>query len=214
MIPDFPDWFQVFLEEQIKNTPCLTEQQDAHNYNLDSLMIAYVSLWGVIEAFSKIIVRLYEKRVNLKEIEAQLKEAENYKTTINDWSKSLSALIEQYRENIKNGMTLITASDEPKKIINIKPIKATKYSVEKKDVALMKLPSKDEFDETCLFLKIQLPGLSVLLKSKSADSIYYKTRNSIAHEGKSDIEHKNFIRIRIKPVQQAMLQIKEIMKEA
>lgn len=204
MLPDFPNWFKPFLQEQIKEVPDFTEQE---SYHIDNLMLAYIKLWGVIEAYSKIIYRLYEKRTNLKEVEPLLNEVKRHKETLIKWEKSVSILIAQYTKNISTGTEAITADNIKKENIDLKAIKATKYSVEKRDIALMKLPSKEDFEKACKFLGVDQKNISSLLKPKSSESVFYKTRNSIAHEGKSDIVFKNFILIRINPVKEAVSEI-------
>ncbi len=205
MLPDFPDWFHDFLDEQLKEFPDFAEHETSRK---DDLMLSYLKLWGVIEAFSKIIVRLYQKRTNLIEIKAQLKEAECHKESMSEWEESLSVLITQYAENINTGTVSITADNIVKKTINLKAIKATKFSVEKRDIALMKLPSKENFEKACSFLEINQKGVLGLLKPKGGESVFYNTRNSIAHEGKLDIAFKNFVTIRINPVKEAVSEIK------
>lgn len=204
MLPDFPDWFQPFLQEQLKDVPDFTEQE---SYHIDNLMLAYIKLWGVVEAYSKIIYRLYEKRTNLKEVEPLLNEVKRNKDNLVKWEQSVSILIAQYKENISTGTVAITADGIKKETINLKAIKATKFSVEKRDIALMKLPSKEDFERACIFLGIHQKNISSVLKPKNSESVFYKTRNSIAHEGKSDIVFKNFILIRINPVKEVVSEI-------
>ena len=110
-------------------------------------------------------------------------------------------------ENISTGTVAITADNIKKETINLKAIKATKYSVEKRDIALMKLPSKEDFEKACVFLGVGQKKISSVLKPKNSESVFYKTRNAIAHEGKSDIMLTNFILIRINPVKEVVSEI-------
>ena len=204
MLPDFPDWFQPFLQEQMKEVPDFTEQE---SYHIDNLMLAYIKLWGIVEAYSKIIYRLYEKRTHLKEIEPLLNEVKRHKENLIKWEQSVSILIAKYTENISTGTVPIASDNIKKETINLRAIKATKFSVEKRDIALMKLPSKEDFEKAYVFLGIGQNNISSVLKPKNSESVFYKTRNSIAHEGKSDIALKNFILIRINPVKEVVSEI-------
>lgn len=129
------------------------------------------------------------------------------KVILTEWENSTESLIQQYKENINGMRSSIISEDIKKEAISLKAIKATKFSVEKRDVALMKLPSKECFEKACSALHIEQKFISVLLKQKYSDSVFYKTRNSIAHEGKLDISSKNFISIRIDPVKKAVSEI-------
>ncbi|MEJ1414258.1 MAG: hypothetical protein RPU13_13480 [Candidatus Sedimenticola sp. (ex Thyasira tokunagai)] len=188
----------------MKEVPDFTEQK---SYHIDNLMLAYIKLWGIVEAYSKIIYRLYEKRTNLKELEPLLNEVKRHKENLIKWEQSVSILIGQYTENISTGTVAITADNIKKEAINLKAIKVTKYSVEKRDISLMKLPSKEDFEKACVFLGVGQKNISSVLKPKNGESVFYKTRNSIAHEGKSDIVLKNFILIRIDPVKEVVSEI-------
>jgi len=188
----------------MKEVPDFTEQE---SYHIDNLMLAYIKLWGIVEAYSKIIYRLYEKRTHLKEIEPLLNEVKRHKENLIKWEQSVSILIAQYTENISTGTVPIASDNIKRETINLRAIKATKFSVEKRDIALMKLPSKEDFEKAYVFLGIGQNNISSVLKPKNGGSVFYKTRNSIAHEGKSDIALKNFILIRINPVKEVVSEI-------
>jgi len=177
-------------------------------------MLAYIKLWGIVEIYSKIIYRLYEKRTHLKELEPLLNEVKTHRENLIRWEQSVSMLISQYTENISSGAVSINSGAIKKETINLKSIKATKFSVEKRDISLMKLPSKEDFEKACEFLDISQKGISSVLKPKNGESIFYKTRNSIAHDGKSDILFRNFILHRINPLKKVTSEIKALANKA
>ena len=73
----------------------------------------------------------------------------------------------------------------------------------------MQLPSAKDIEKAGAEIGLKDSGLGSLLLPSNSDSKYYKTRNTIAHEVKSDIKLRNFILMRINPVKKVVCIIKK-----
>ena len=184
MIEDFPKWFDKFYLEQLQEVPSFEEQS---TYDIDNLNIAYIRLWSIIEIFSKIIYRLYEKRCNTKELTALENEVRQHLEGIAEYLDKIELAVQQYTSSESGELDSITFEGISKRSYILKPVKPVKYSVEKRDLASYSLPTKDKFEKACKSMNLRCPTVASLLKPDGGESKYYSTRNSIAHEGKPDI---------------------------
>ena len=206
MLPkDFPEWFADFLDEQLKEVPTFKEQP---SYDIDNLSIAYIRLWSIYETYIKILHKLYEKRCVLKEIDAKIQQAENVATSANTWASNAKNVSAAYSASIRFGETINIDENVAKFTAQIKTITVSKYSVRKSDIALMTLPNGKDIDKASTEFGLNGSEISLLLHPSNSDSKFYKTRNTIAHEGKSDIQLRNFILKRINPLKEVVDAIK------
>ncbi|MBV1928382.1 MAG: hypothetical protein KUG81_02605 [Gammaproteobacteria bacterium] len=206
MLPkDFPEWFSDFIDEQLEEVPTFKEQAP---YNIDNLSIAYLRLWSIYETYIKILHKLYEKRCALKEIDAKIQQAENIAISANSWASNAKNISAAYLASIRFGEPINIDEKVVKFTAQIKTIPVRKYSVRKSDIALMPLPNGNDIDKASTEFGINGSEISLLLHPSNSDSRFYKTRNTIAHEGKSDIQLRNFIGKRINPLKEVVDTIK------
>lgn len=146
MLVDFPNWFIAFFNEQLKDINL--RYKNMNNNEKEMMMIIYIKQWGIIESFSKIIYRLYQKRIYLLEIKPKLEAAkiDEHINTLTQWKTSLSNLIQQYEQSI-NTNAQINLDDINKSSVTLDKVKAIRFSVEKRDISKMKLPSKEDFEK-------------------------------------------------------------------
>lgn len=198
-LPDFPDWFKQCLVEQLVKI------------KLDSIeasMLSYIKLWGLIESFTKIIMKLYEKRCHLKELEPIIQNIAETKLKLDVYSGQLDEYIRQCSQSISANQA-ITLSDGIASLgIKLKRQEVSKFSTEAKDLAPQKLPNKEEFEKALNSLNLKFDLVVDLLKPKAGKSRFYDTRNQIAHEGKLDLQPENLYHLRIEPVMNAIDEIK------
>ena len=203
---DFPAWFTQFLDEQLAEVPTFDEQP---SYDIDNLSIAYIRLWSVYETYTKILNRLYEKRCALKEIDARIIQAEQVVADAAAWVLNAKKVSSSYLASIRFGDSIDIEESVTKLTAQVKTINVSKYSVRKSDIALMHLPSAKDIEKACVEIGLKDSGLGGLLLPSNSESKFYKTRNIIAHEGKSDIQLRNFILKRINPVREVVSIIKK-----
>ena len=202
MLPnDFPEWFSTFLEEQLGDVPTFREQP---SYDIDNLTIAYIRLWSIFEIYIKILRKLHEKRSALKEINAKIKHAEEVASNVSAWITDAKKVASAYSDSIRSGAHIDIDENVAKLSAQIKTITVSKYSVRKSDIALMPLPTAKDIDKSCAEFEFNGSKLSNLLEPTNSESKFYKTRNTIAHEGKSDIQLRNFILMRINPLREVV----------
>jgi len=198
---DFPEWFSSFLDEQLKEVPTFKEQSA---YDIDNLSIAYIRLWSIYEVYVKVLKTLYEKRCDLKEIEAKIEKAENIVVSANVWVSDARNISLAYSKSIRFGESINIEENVSAFSAQIKTIPVKKYSVRKSDIAPMRLPTAKEIDKASSAFGFNGVEISHLLLPINSKSKFYKTRNTIAHEGKSDIQLRSFIINRINPVKEVV----------
>lgn len=209
MLPkDFPEWFSGFITAQLQEIPTFTEQP---TYDIDNLTIAYIKLWSVYEIYIKILYKLFEKRCALKEITVKIEEARLMLDNAHSWISDAKEVSAAYSESIRLGKRINIEHGVKKLSSNFKAIAANKYSTRKSDIVLMKLPTAKDIEKASEEFGLDGKRISHLLHPSNSESRYYKTRNTIAHEGKSDIELSNFIRLRINPMKDVVNLIQEQM---
>jgi len=202
---DFPEWFPGFLNEQLKEVPTFKEQP---SYHIDSLSISYIRLWSIYETYVKVLYKLYEKRCALKEIDAKIQQAEQVAINATEWASNAKKISSNYSKSIHYGDPIDNDINVTKFTAQIKTITVSKYSVRKSDIALMPLPSEKDINKASSEFGINGVEVSFLLSPSNSDSKFYKTRNTIAHEGRADIQLRNFILIRINPLKEVIHTIK------
>ena len=211
MLPkDFPEWFAGFLEEQLAEVPTFREQP---SYHIDNLSIAYIKLWSIYETYIKILQKLYEKRCALKEIDVKIQLSETAAKDIKNWTLEAKKVSAAYLTSMRSGKHIDIEDNIGKLTVNIKGITVSKYSVRKSDVALMALPNAKDIEKASVEFNLDGSEISHLLHPTNSESKFYKTRNIIAHEGKSDILLRNFILMRIDPLKEAVEAIKRYVDE-
>ena len=213
-VRDFPHWFETFFNEQLIAIECNADYFSA--MPLPHLQMTYIKLWSVIESFSKIACLLAEKRHCLKDISPEIKRIEG-----------VQIQLEQYKSDVLAAMSFYQMSIDANSALNADALKAItavkgdfkrrelkKYSVEKSVVFKEKLPNKTVMDKALSTLKLNVAGFSEVLNDDSKNSIYYQTRNRIAHEGKSDISETTLINKRIMPLLKVIEQIKACLERS
>ena len=202
MLPnDFPEWFACFLKEQLSQVPTFNEQP---SYDIDNLAIAYIKLWSVFEIYIKVLVKLHQKRGALKEVDAKIKQAERIIENANNWVASAKELSDSYSASIRSGTVIDVDKNLGKFSSQIKATSVSKYTMRKSDIVLMSLPNAKEIEKASAEFQLDCLELSNLLRPTNSESKFYKTRNTIAHEGKSDIQLRNFIIKRIIPLKKVV----------
>ena len=205
MLPnDFPNWFPEFVNEQLAKVPTFQEQQ---SYDIDNLSIAYIRLWSVFEIYIKILVRLTEKRSAKKEIDARIKKAEQIASNLRDWIASAKIVSNEYEASIQLGKVIDVEKNIGKFAGQIKSVSVEKFTVRKSDISSTRLPSAKDIEKACAEFSLKCSELTSLLQPTNSESKFYKTRNMIAHEGKSDIQERNFIVRRINPLRTTVVAI-------
>jgi len=194
---DFPDWFTVFINEQLAEVPTFNEQPA---YDIDNLSITYIRLWSIFETYIKIICKLHEKRSALKEINAKIEQAKHIAKKAKLWIDSAQEVSSAYSASVHSGDIIKIDENVTKFTAQIKSITVTKYSMRKSDIALMKLPDAKAVEKASSEFDLEGSDISHLLHPTNSESKFYKTRNTIAHEGRSDIQLRNFITRRIDPL--------------
>ncbi|MDO6718697.1 hypothetical protein Q4575_04755 [Psychrosphaera sp. 1_MG-2023] len=203
-LPDFPEWFESHLSEQL----CSVSFESTS----DS-MISYIKLWGLIEIFTKIIVKLYEKRCHIKELEPLRRDICKAQAELKVYSESLENFISQYQQSISYNEAINLSEDIAKVSISLKRLSVNKFSTKAKDIAPQPLPNQEDFERASNYLGLETELIGKLLKPKGKQSKYYDTRNLIAHEGKIDIKPDNLFNLRIQPIKTAVEQIRTIVTE-
>ncbi|PHS26410.1 MAG: hypothetical protein COA83_03395 [Methylophaga sp.] len=144
--------------------------------------------------------KLYEKRSALKEINAKIEQAEHIAKNAKSWIASTQEISSAYSASIRFGETINIDENGTKFTAQIKSITVSKYSMRKSDIALMTLPNAKAIEKASSEFSLKGADISHLLHPSNSESKFYKTRNTIAHEGKSDIQLRNFITRRIDPL--------------
>jgi hypothetical protein len=198
-LPDFPDWFEQRLVEQLV---------EIKFDSIEASMLSYIKLWGLVESFTKIIMKLYEKRCHLKELKPIIQNIAEARVKLDVYSGQLDEHIRQYSQSISANQAITLNDDITSLGIKLKRHEVSKFSTEAKDLAPQKLPNKEDFEKASNSLNVKLNLVAELLKPKAGKSRYYDTRNLIAHEGKLDLQPENFYRIRIEPLMNAINEIK------
>lgn len=213
-VRDFPRWFGIFFNEQTDGLQCRSEYFSA--MPIPQLQITYIKLWSVIESFAKIVFLLAEKRHCLKELSPEIQRIETIQTQLKQYQNDVLAAMSFYQQSIDvnselnaDGLKAITAVKGDFKRRELK-----QFSVDKSVVFKEKLPNKTVMDKALSTLELNVVGFSDVLNDGSKNSIYYQTRNQIAHEGKSDISATTLIDKRIMPLLTVIKQIKDCLEQA
>lgn len=104
---DFPQWFIQFAQEQVQKYP--EQELELQSKSDGDLMVLYLSLWSVVELFSKIVCLLNEKRNKLREHQAKKTVLEAKIDEFKSRLETLNSLINAYEQSIDEG---ILSSDE------------------------------------------------------------------------------------------------------
>jgi len=198
---DFPDWFSEFVNKQLADVPIF---QDEQSYDINDLSISYIRLWSVFEIYIKILVRLNEKRSAKKKIDARINQAEKIASNLKDWVANARIVSSKYEASIQLGKAIDIEKNIGKFTGQIKPISVDKFTVRKSDISSTRLPSAKDIEKACAEFSLNCSELTLLLKPTNSESKFYKTRNTIAHEGRSDIQERNFLAKRINPLRSAV----------
>ncbi|MGE6381242.1 hypothetical protein ACQKCO_06355 [Shewanella baltica] len=212
-IRDFPRWFEFFFNEQTDGVECHSEYFSA--MPMPQLQITYIKLWSVIESFAKIVWLLAEKRHCLKELAPEIKRIETIQTQLKQYQNDVLTAMSFYQQSIDANSVL--NADDLKAITAVKGDfkrrELKQFSVDKSVVFKEKLPNKAMMDKALSTLELNVAGFSDVLNDGSKNSIYYQTRNHIAHEGKADIKAAALINKRIMPLLTVINEIKHCLEQ-
>lgn len=213
-VRDFPRWFETFFNEQLSGIEYHAEYFSA--MPVPELQITYIKLWSVIESFAKIAFLLAEKRHYLNELRPEIKRLEDIQTKIEKYKNDVLAAIDFYQSSIEanNEVNVNKPTDIAFFKINFKRREFKQYSVHKSVVFKEKLPNKAEMDKALSTLALEVAGFADVLNDGDKASSFYKTRNQIAHEGKSDILAITLINERIMLLLKVIEQIKACLERS